>query len=606
MPLKLSDLGRDDKVEVTGGNEAPLKLSSLSPSDRIEYIPESSKVLSAMAGFSQGATLGFADEAVAGIKGAADYIEGKLGMRGDISLSNAYVTQRNAIRNANKKLQSDNPATFKTAEIAGAIAPVLGGAAAAAPATVGKVALGGAVAGQGYSEGDLGTTQNVLDTAIGAGASAATFGAFKFGGKIAGELAEKAKPVLEKAKPKLTQFLKDFAEERAAKAAIGGGNLKAFKDLAAKKDGIRKFGRAILDEDVTEQVFKDGELVKETTKPLMGLGSTPEKISEMAGKRLEEVGKIFDEVYDAIDDSFDDMFAKNQEKNLGRLMSSENLDEISKIWEKPPAPKPVDTVSIAQKLIDYADKNLNLPNYRTQIAEVYKQADEIAGMGSVSMRKAQSLRNSYSYKNTQNSGAEILPQDVKNKIKMIIGDEMDETVKKFDAMTPNSTGLYPIFKKAKDLYGNMKTAKDSGDKAAIREISNRFASPTDHLLGAATMASEAAASGGMSLPIAAKGMIVGALNKQVRGRGNSISAIAADNLADLITKNPKALGPYGPMLIGAARKGQNSIGALHQVLWRNDPKYRSLLSVEGEGNSSSLSAKPSLNDAMRRRSNERK
>lgn len=568
--------------------------------------PESSKVLSAMAGFGQGATLGFADEAVAGIKGAADVLDAAIGRRGDISFYDAYRTHRDAIRRGNKKLQDDNPATYKTAEIVGGVAPVIG-AIAGAPAVAGggaaTVAAGGAIAGQGYSDADFGTAQNIFDTTLGAGASLLTLGGIKVGGKIAQELTEKisakAVPVFNSAKEKLSVWLRNFAEERAAKAAIGGGNKKAFSDLAAKKGGVSKFGRAMLDEKVTNVKMKDGEIVEETTRGLLSPGATSEQIAERAGERLKEVGKVFDEVFEAVDDTFEEVFKRKQEAELGKVMASETLSDVLKFADNPPAPKAVDTVSIAQKMIDFADKELNNPNTRHLFDKVYKQADEFAKMGSISMKRAQQLRNTYKFKPRHDSGADVLPADVQNKLKMIIGDQMDETIKMIDSMTPNSTGLYPVFKRAKELYGNLKTAKDAGDKAAVRELANRFASPTDHATGLAVMAADAAATGGMSLPAVAKGFAIGGINKLVRGRGNSTVAVAADRLSDLLQKNPKSLGPYGPMLIGAARQGQQALGNLHQILWRTDEKYRSLLSLESPSRSSSLSAKPNPKDAQR-------
>lgn len=567
MPLKLSELTADNKVEVVQDQPKTLKLSELTPANKIEYDTGSSKITSAMAGFSQGSTMGFADEAVAGIKGLADYIEGKTGARGDISLSDAYRTHRDAIRRGNQKLQDDNPGTYKTAEIASAVVPAVLSAGAAAPVTAGKVIAGGAIAGQGYSNADLGTAQNAFDTGLGGAVALGTYGAFKLGGKALSEVSEKVAPVFAKAKEKLAKNLSDFAEERAAKAAIGGGNLKAFKDLAARKGGIKKFGRAILDENTTEDVLKDGQVVKQVTSKIMKAGSKPEAIAERAGAKLKEVGKVFDEVYDAIDDSIENA---------------------------------VDARTIAAKMRQYAADALDMPNTRAHFERVIKQAEEIEGMGNISMRAAQKLRNSYKYKPRHDSGADVLPSDVQNKLKGLIGDEMDETIKLVDSLTPNSTGLYPVFKRAKELYGTMKTTRDAGDKAAVRELSNRFASPTDHLAAAATFAADAA-SGGAPLASGAKALTFGAVNKAIRGRGNSASAVTADYVSKLLQKRPESLGTYGPMLIGAAKQGQTALGNLHQILWRNDPKYRSLLSIENPKSDSKMSAKPNLNNAMRRR-----
>jgi len=274
MPLKLSEIDQS-KVEVIG-DKKPLRLSELDDSANVRFLPEASAITAGLAGASQGLTAGYSDEAIGALLGARDYLSGQLGLRGEIPFSEAYKTQRDAYRRGQKRLQEDSPKAYKTAEIAGGLAPAFLSGGAAAPVTAAKVAGGGALAGLGYSEGDLGSAQSVLDTALGAGVSLATLGAIKGGGKVLSAVKEKAKPHLEKASKQIAESLKDFAEERAAKAAISGGNLKTFKELSAKKGGVSGFGRAMLSEEYTEKVFKDGQVVSEIKRPILTAGAKAE------------------------------------------------------------------------------------------------------------------------------------------------------------------------------------------------------------------------------------------------------------------------------------------------------------------------------------------
>lgn len=115
---------------------------------------------SAMRGAAQGATLGFADEATAGVGGLYDYIQAKLGNRGDISLSDAYHTRRDAIRRADAASEAEHPWAYTGGQVGGALATAFVpgasalnvGKGASLGEAVGKGALMGGVAGAGNAK----------------------------------------------------------------------------------------------------------------------------------------------------------------------------------------------------------------------------------------------------------------------------------------------------------------------------------------------------------------------------------------------------------------------------------------------------------------------
>ncbi len=83
----------------------------------------------AMRGVAGGALLGSADEATAALGGLYQYGKAKLGLRGDISLPDAYHTTRDAIRRADAEAQARHPYVSLGANIAGGIGSTIAGGA---------------------------------------------------------------------------------------------------------------------------------------------------------------------------------------------------------------------------------------------------------------------------------------------------------------------------------------------------------------------------------------------------------------------------------------------------------------------------------------------
>lgn len=189
-----------DPDQYLAGNQEPAPLASVKSKTKREKL---TTLQSGMAGLSQGASLGFADELVGGINAALDVAIDTV-MRPGLTeeqqkyldspeFSAAYKTERDRIRAKIRQAAKDNPAAFIAGEIGGSIASTaipgrlaaqaagnLAKAVRAASGTVGT----GAVAGAGFSEAEE-LTQVAKDAAKGAAVGAAL-------GKVGGAVARQA------------------------------------------------------------------------------------------------------------------------------------------------------------------------------------------------------------------------------------------------------------------------------------------------------------------------------------------------------------------------------------------------------------------------------
>jgi hypothetical protein len=86
-------------------------------------------------------------------------------------------------------------------------------------------------------------------------------------------------------------------------------------------------------------------------------------------------------------------------------------------------------------------------------------------------------------------------------------------------------------------------------------------------------------------------MTKGVLDSYLRGKRTG-SVISINQLEKIVKGAPDVLGKYGKILADAAQKGQAQLGVTHHVLWKNDPEYKALFSVDRAGQDSSMSAKP--------------
>lgn len=126
----------------------------------------------------------FVDEAAAVPGALFDYVQSKLGNRGDISLANAYTTRRDAIRRADAEAQTAHPITFGASQLAGTIAGAVTGGAALKGAQgalgVGQVATEAAAAeplAQTLAQRAVGFGKGVLVAGAKGAATGAGYGA---------------------------------------------------------------------------------------------------------------------------------------------------------------------------------------------------------------------------------------------------------------------------------------------------------------------------------------------------------------------------------------------------------------------------------------------
>lgn len=479
---------------------------------------------------AQGATLGHADE-LAGLIGAVyDKGEAMLGKRGDISFGDAYKTRRDAARRRDSEQKKANPAVYTTGEIGGGVLSAIatGGALGAAGNTqraLGLSALGGAAAGSGYSKGDVGSGQHMLDTGIGAALGPATYAIGKGGEKAlrgAGDLVGKSQTG-QAVKDYLAKKLKTVAGERAAKAAIGQ-NKKAYQELAAKKGGVEGFGRKLLDTKL------------ESGKPLVRFGNNVDEIGEKALTKLDELSPKYNQIYDQIDELMPDG-AVDPLKISGAIMGK--ADQYNQIANR----------GTRQRLLEEAEAFMDLP-------------------GGLSMKSAQAEKNAYRWK--PNKGLpqpnELSPQ-LQNDLKRIVGSQMDEAA---ESVSPEIAGQ---LKKLKAEYGPVKQTAALADDRRLADLSNRFVSPSDHAMGLAGLMSNL---GGLK----AAGLALA--NKQVRTRGNSAVAVASDKISNAIKSSPQMFGKYASVLQAANDKSSQHLSLVHQILWKNEPQYRALFAIDRE------------------------
>jgi hypothetical protein len=519
--------------------------------DKIDPKPTGAE--SFMAAGAQGATLGHADE-LAGLLGAAwDKGEALLGLRGDIDFADAYKTRRDVARGRDEQQKKANPGLYTAGEIGGGLlsAAATGGAAnsvvnaakvgktlSAADKTrraLGLATMGGATAGSGYSKGDLGSGQHAFDTLVGGALGAGTFGL----AKGAEKLARGTKNILDevdfvkKAKDYVARKLEQSAGERAAKAAIGQ-NKKAYMELANRKGGVEGFGRKLLDTKLANG------------KRLIRFGNNVDDIGEKAIQKVDELAPQYDEIYSQIDELVPDG-AVNKDKIAEAIMAKADT-EYNQVANK----------NVRDRLYKEAEGFMDLPN-------------------DLSMRAAQSERNAYKW--TPGKGmpgpTELSPK-VQNDIKHLIGKQMD------DAAENASPEIAARLKNLKADYGPVKQTAKLAEERRIADLSNRFVSPSDHAVGLAGLMSNLGA-----LP----SMALGFANKQLRTRGNSMAAISADALSKAVKQMPEAFGKYANVIEQASAKGAPQLSLVHQILWKNEPEYRALFSVDRVGDEKSMSAK---------------
>jgi len=402
--------------------------------DDMSAIPDDNElgvIPAALAGLSQGLTLGYGDEII----GAGQAAIGKLtGEEGDYD--ELYKKYRDERRGLYKRARELNPVTFGASEFAGGIAPAFITGGAAAPATVkgaiGYGALGGGAAGLGYSEAeDLSgmAKDTARGAAIGGALSGATTAAVKGAGKLFGggkPTSELVREYIEAKNQGFADSLQDFAEVRAAKAAVG--NQAKYMDPLIRKGKVNKFGRDLLDENI------------------VGFGDKAENILEKAAQAKDKIWGSMDELIEGVE-------------------------------------APVSGQGIGDDLLNYATE-IDAPNTQGTVNQVLNQAKDFQGRGDVSMREAQRWKNLYKW-DDRDPSTMALGKEATNKAKMIISNQMENAVEKSGA-----DELLSKYRDLKSKYGSAALAEEVAEKLTSRQAKNRTFSLTDYGSAAAGVVSQ--------------------------------------------------------------------------------------------------------------------
>ncbi len=271
------------KPVVTDPEEAP-------EADPLDVLKPERPLGAALAGASQGLTLGFGDE----MMGAAD-AAGEAGKRlfgsdepATKSLADTYRSARDSFRARNKTSEEAQPLTYGASEfLGGAALPLPGGAAAKGAGLGAKMARGalqagafGLASGAGKSEADDvgGVTSDALKSAV----TAAPFGA---GGAAVAEGVSKLAP-----------YFRGKAGERAVQAAgARAGITDRLAKMGVSPDDVPELGNKLLDEGLIPtglNPFKNP--VKQTMERSAALKSAAGKQIGSAIDAADASGASFD------------------------------------------------------------------------------------------------------------------------------------------------------------------------------------------------------------------------------------------------------------------------------------------------------------------------
>ena len=475
--------------------------------DALEYGDVGSQIAAGLEGVAQGATMG-AYGAVGGL------------------ISDDYDAER-------RKREQYNPGTALAGNVVGAVAPALlsggvGSAAALARLTpaaqlarlstrmgtvlterMGATALGriGALVATGAGEAALDTTtRNVMD-AVARGdveisaermlegawdtAKAAALGG-AIGGGLGGlvEGTAAAGRGLSKLAEKLPSVA-DFANGRAFKAALGRSNIPLVRQ-AERFGGAEAIGETLNKFDVTRGA------------------AGVETIAERTGELRDQIGKRIGELVDEVSVAGGPGPSR---ADLAQRIYSEVIDPLAKDAAKRPVARQLE--GRVQDIID----DLTAPG-----------ADAI-GLDQLNKLR-QSMGDMAAWSKRVPSESDEAYMDVYRLVSNYWADSAEKA-----AQAAGTPQLASELRQLKRDYSHIAFANDAAEDAVKAKLANRFASPSDYGVGAAT----AIATGGTSLGALASGMAGAALNKLVREHSNSLVANTLYKLAQSGVKREKAL-----------------------------------------------------------------
>ena len=441
-------------------------------------------------GFAQGPTFGFAPHAQAAVTGQ--------------SLPEAKYHYLNA--------SEQNPNTYKAGNLAGSIAAQYLPGIGTVGSTLGMGFL--KAAAQGGLMGASGAQNMGEAPGMVAKGAALNTGLHGLGVGVGG-LARSLGPTA----------LKQTAEERAVKAAIGGGNEPGWRKVAGTntknpgsikkaKKNISKTGRDLLDEP-----------------GVITAGSSTADIAPRLSRAKNKYG--------------------NQ---IGDIENNMDLNHPN---------GSVSSKGVANDFVNYASK---LPEH----AEGRAIQDRLLNEGiDFSKKPFRTMGESTQWKNSREfkpNSPDLVVSNPKasNAIRSSISKGQEEAAK--------HQGVLDKYKNSKSKYKTFVTTEGEATKQGNKKLNNRSTSLTDYLSGGAA-ATTTAAAGNNPLVAGAVGILTSLANKFMRERGSSTAAVIANNLAKVMELNPMFVQKFGSAIIDAAQRGGPALMVTHHLLMQK-PEYR--------------------------------
>lgn len=530
-----------------------------------EKVPE---FQAALAGASQGATLGFGDEIYGGLRAGIDKIRGK-GNFGDL-----YSKYRDQNREFNKEAAADNPASFLGGNLAGgavttALVPGLG---LAKGASLGKAALQGAalggVTGLGATEGNLSTPDKAVELATDVGTGVVLGGALSGAGKKLGDAVSNLKP----------ESLNAYANKRALTAA--GFINKDIKKLSPTQQ--QEIGQALRSNKIVTALSSLDDVAERA-------GAAKAKAGDAIGNALTTVDNHVKELLTGIDDGSLLQGATDAQRAAAKTYIVDNFQfNMQNVGKR-----------IREELIA---PNADNPLVKNELSRLTGLADDFSAKDGKSLGFGNLVKGTAGKQTKFQS--DTVPEEFKQDVYRILKEELETAVGKtgnLEAGVSRFTGgTKPIgdiaarnnqaltdYKGGKSLYAAMKATEKAATDSLGRTNANRTFGLTD------TIAAGAGMTAGGPVPAVA----LGALNKLSRKYGASLQATGAGKLADgiqavqgvttdklasaigtVLSKNPR-LARFNNLIAKAATEGKSSLVAVHFSLMK-DPEYSAAMSQD--------------------------
>lgn len=515
--------------------------------------PKKSEAESFGRGLAQGASLGFADELTAGVGAVKDWAAGKLGMRGDIGLGDAYNSYIKNIRAQDDAAKADNPKSFLGGNLTGGIGatlvPGVGIAKGAGAAqSIGKAAALGATAGAGTSEASLTESPETLkqfgkDVALGGTIGAVAQGGFHLLGKGMTAL-----------KPSELRKL---------------SNVKALKAGGAIGSDLKKLGPERVQE-IGEELHKKG-----VVKAFQSI----EDFAKKATEAKEEAGQAIGNALESVDDLVKQAKELVDAGAIGGNLPQQGKDALKASIDKQ---FQFNMSRIGQRIQkELIEPNANNPLLKGELNKLAAIADDFGSKAATTMKEGNVIKGTQGA--VTNFNSETVPQAFKKQIYGIIKTELDDivaktgnlemavgkgggnTLGKMDVAARNQS-VSDAYQGAKKTYGAMKQAEKISTDRLGQTQGNREISLTDTIAGAA----------GLATGNPANAVLLGGANKLMRQYGDSVMSVGARRAADLIEKGPQMLGKYYDVLIKAANQGGPALESTHLSLMK-EPDYARII-----------------------------